>query len=160
MPDSSAPRPPSLIRATWLGEHVFDTGRPGGPKARIDGSGKTAQSPPDALLSAVATCSGIDVVDVLAKRRTPVERMEVNVTGYRVETVPRRFVRIALEFRIEGAGIQRAHAERAVDLSLTKYCSVHASLDHGIVTEWTVVLNGEGASTRVTATRATAEPTR
>ncbi|HET7456868.1 MAG TPA: OsmC family protein, partial [Gemmatimonadaceae bacterium] len=88
MSDSPTPRPPSLVRATWVGEHAFDTGRPGGPTARIDGSGKTGQSPPDALLSALATCSGIDVVDVLAKRRTPVERLEVNVTGYRVETVP------------------------------------------------------------------------
>jgi putative redox protein len=126
-----------------VGEHAFETGRPGGPTARIDGSGKTGQSPPDALLSALASCSGIDVVDVLAKRRTPVERLEVNVTGYRVETVPRRFYRVALEFRVDGAGIERAHAERAVGLSLSKYCSVHASLDHAIVTEWTVVLNGE-----------------
>jgi putative redox protein len=146
MSDAPAPRPPNVVRATWVGEHSFEAGRPGGPTARIDGSGRTAQSPPDALLSAVACCSGIDVVDILAKRRTPVERLEVNVTGYRVETTPRRYHHVVLEFLIDGAGIDRAHAERAVELSLTKYCSVHASLDHGILTEWSVVLNGEQPS--------------
>lgn len=146
MSDAPAPRPPNVIRATWVGGHSFDTGRPGGPVARLDGSGRSGQSPPDALLSAVAACSAIDVVDILAKRRTPVERLEVNVTGYRVETTPRRFHHIVLEFVIDGPAIERAHAERAVELSLSKYCSVHASIDHGIRTEFSVVLNGEPAA--------------
>ena len=140
-----AHRPPNVVRATWVGGQAFETGRPGGPMARIDGTGRTAQSPPDALLSAVASCSAIDVVEILAKRRTPVDRLEVNVIGHRVDTVPRRFHHLVLEFVIDGAGIDRAHAERAVELSLSKYCSVHASLDHGIRTDWLVVLNGEAA---------------
>ena len=151
MSDAPAHRPPNVIRATWVGGHSFDTGRPGGPIARLDGSGRSGQSPPDALLSAVAACSAIDVVDILAKRRTPVERLEVNVTGYRVETTPRRFHHIVLEFVVDGAGIERAHAERAVELSLSKYCSVHASIDHGIRTEFSVVLNGEPAPGRAEA---------
>ena len=65
--------------------------------------------------------------------------------GHRVDTVPRRFHHLVLEFVIDGAGIDRAHAERAVELSLSKYCSVHASLDDGIRTDWLVVLNGEAA---------------
>ena len=61
------------VRAVWVGDHRFDAGRVGGPSARFDGSGESGQTPPDALLSALATCSAVDLVDILAKRRTPVE---------------------------------------------------------------------------------------
>jgi putative redox protein len=127
----------------WAGEHRFDAGRPGGPTLRLDGTGATAQSPVDAVLSGLAACTGIDVVDILAKRRTPVERFGINVTGTRVTTIPRRIEHILLEYDIAGAGIERTHAERAVELAITKYCSVRESLAPDIEIEWTVVLNGE-----------------
>ena len=62
---------------------------------------------------------------------------------------PRRFVHIALTFVVDGAGIERVHAERAVRLAFEKYCSVSASLAPDIEIDATVVLNGErGASVR------------
>jgi putative redox protein len=135
-------RKPSHVRATWLGEHLFDAGRPDGPLARIDGESITAQSPPDLLLSALATCSGIDVVDIMAKRRTPVAKLTVDVEGERREHQPRRFERLLLTFRIDGEGIDRIHAERAVLLAFEKYCTVAASLAPDIVSRTIVVLNG------------------
>ena len=134
----TAPKPPSRIVAKWAGGHRFDTGRPGGPTARLEGGGETGQSPPDALLSALAACSSIDVVDILAKRRTPVASLEVEVIGERVDTTPRRFKHITLQFKIGGAGIERDQAERAIDLSLTKYCSVRDSLREDIAIDWTL----------------------
>jgi putative redox protein len=132
----------NVIRATWAGEHTFDTGRPDGPKTRLDGSAKTGQSPPDALLSALAACSGIDVVDIMAKRRTPVERLTVDVEGDRRETPPRRFTRLKLVYNVDGAGIEAGHAERAVSLAFEKYCSVAATLAPDIAVETQVVVNG------------------
>jgi putative redox protein len=133
---------PNVISATWVGDHCFDTGRPDGPIARLDGSAQSGQSPPDALLSALAACSGIDVVDILAKRRTPVERFVVDVEGERREETPRRFVRLRISFYVDGMGIETVHAERAVALAFEKYCSVAASLAPDIVIETRVVLNG------------------
>ncbi|MEP6729744.1 MAG: OsmC family protein [bacterium] len=138
-----AAKPPSRVRATWAGEHRFDTGKLNGPAARMDGSSKTGQSPPDALLSALATCAAIDVVDILGKRRTPAERLVIDVEGRRRDATPRRFEHITLTFRLDGAGIERVHAERAVQLAFEKYCSVAASLAADIVIETAVVLNGE-----------------
>lgn len=135
-------RPPSKVHVVWAGDRRFDTGRPGGPIARIDGDGATGQSPPDALLSALATCSAVDLVDILAKRRTPVERLTVDVEGERRETNPRRFVRITLTYNVEGPGVEAAHAERAVALAFEKYCTVAASLAPDIVAETIVVTNG------------------
>jgi putative redox protein len=144
-----ATRPPNTIRATWAGNHRFDTGRPGGPIARLDGDGESGQSPPDALLSALAACSGIDVVDILAKRRTPVEKLTIDVEGERREEIPRRFVRLTLTYNLDGAGVEALHAERAVALAFEKYCSVAASLAPDIVAETIVVVNGvRGAPVR------------
>ncbi|MDQ6635952.1 MAG: OsmC family protein [Gemmatimonadota bacterium] len=139
---TAAKRPPNAVRATWAGGYRFDTGRPGGPVAPIDGDGETGQSPPDALLSALAACSGIDVVDILAKRRTPVEKLTIDVAGERREDIPRRFVHLTLTYNLEGAGVEAVHAERAVSLAFEKYCSVAASLAPDIVAETIVVVNG------------------
>ena len=138
------PKPPSRVRVKWAGEHLFDTGRENGPTARFDGDGKTAQTPPDALLSALASCVSIDVVDILAKRRTPVESLQVDVVGERVDTTPRHFRHITLNFAIGGKGIERDQAERAVELSVTKYCSVRDSLRSDIKVDWSVRLGGGG----------------
>jgi putative redox protein len=111
---------------------------------RIDGRGTVAQSPVDVLLTALATCSSIDVVSILAKRRTPVRALEIDVVGERADDhVPRKVRRIVLTFRIAGAGIEREHAERAVELAVAKYCSVRDSLDPAIPVEWKVEMENE-----------------
>lgn len=136
----------AAVRVTWAGAHRFDTGQPAGPVARLDGSGKTGQSPLDALLSALATCSAVDVVDILEKRRTPLEDLTINVAAERSETVPGRLTRVQLHYRIDGDGIERTQAERAVDLALTKYCSVRSSLDPDLPIAFTVTVNGEAGN--------------
>jgi len=71
MTNSPSTKPPARVEVTWAGERRFDAGRPGGPTARIDGNAETGQTPVDALVSALAACTMVDVVDILAKRRTP-----------------------------------------------------------------------------------------
>jgi putative redox protein len=154
MTTTSAPpkKPPTIIRATWDGEHRFDVSRPGGVTARIDASGVTGPGPVDMLLGALATCATVDVVDILAKRRTPAERLSVSVMGERAQSTPARLTRVLLEYVIDGAGIDREAAERAVDLSLTKYCTVRASLDPAIGIMFAITLNGQAGTPRATGT--------
>ena len=140
---SHTPRPPSRVTAAWRGEQRFDTGRQGGATAVLDGDAEAGQTPPDALLSALASCAGIDLLHVLDKRRTPAESLRVDVVGTRRETSPRRFVKIELEFVIEGAGIERSHAERGVRLAFQTYCSVAASLAPDIELWARVTIGGE-----------------
>ena len=140
-----ARRPPNVVRVAWRGEELFEAGRPGGPAVRIDGKRTEGPGPVDVLLSALASCISIDVVEILAKRRTPVASLEVEVVGHRVETIPRRLEHILLRFRITGEGIERVHAERAIDLSVNKYCSVRDSLDPKIPVEWALELESSGA---------------
>lgn len=134
---------PNVVHVSWKGERRFDAGRANGPVLRLDGNATTGQSPVDALLSAVASCISIDVVEILAKRRTPPSRLEITVNGTRVETTPRRLSAVRLDFAIDGEGIDREHAERAIDLGLNKYCSVRDSMASDILFTWSLTLNGE-----------------
>jgi putative redox protein len=134
---------PSRVHVAWVGNQQFDSGRPGGPVARIDSSGATGQSPVDALLTALATCASVDVLEILTKRRTSAERFAVDVTAERAAGVPARVVHLLLVYEIDGLGIDRVAAERGIDLALSKYCSVRSSLDPAIPIEFSLTLNGE-----------------
>jgi putative redox protein len=143
---------PADVQVVWAGAGTFDAGRPGGPSIHIDSSATTGPSPVDALLSALGTCAAVDVVDILAKRRTPVESLTVDVHAKRVNGTPRRLARATLNFTIVGAGIERTHAERAIDLAVNKYCSVRDSLRSDVPVDWTLTLVGENG--HVAAARA------
>lgn len=131
---------PSTVTVTWDGDQRFDAGRPERATIRLDGTGATGPSPVDGLLGAIAACAGIDVAEILAKRRTPASSMKIEVVGERVTTIPKRLKHVMLHFQIEGAGIDRANAERAIDLSINKYCSVRSSLRPDVPVEWTLEL--------------------
>lgn len=132
------------VEVRWAGEGRFDASRTqGGPSIRLDSSAETGPSPVDGLLASLASCVSVDVVEILTKRRTPPSSLTVHVRGERVDTTPRRLQHVSLGFAIAGEGIERVHAERAIDLSITKYCSVRDSLREDIPMEWTVIIEGE-----------------
>ncbi len=91
-----------------------------------------------ALLAACAGCSGADVVSILAKMRVPLAEVSVEVRGTRREEEPRRYVSLHFRYQLKGAGLPVAKVERAVKLSLEKYCSVVHSLAPDIPVTWEV----------------------
>lgn len=139
-------KPPVHLRITWAGGQKFDGGRPGRPTQRLDGSGETGPSPVDTLINAFAACSAVDVVEILAKRKTPVESMVIEAHAERADAIPARVVSVRLEFHIDGKGLDRANTERAIELAMTKYCSVGASLDPAIEIEAELTLNGQAGA--------------
>lgn len=141
---NATPQKPVISRTevVWRGERLFDAG-PAGRTHRIDANAKEAPGPVETLLNALATCASVDVIDIIAKRRTPVERLTVRIAGERRTEAPRRLRHVHIEYDIEGTGIEREHAERAIQLSFERYCSVAASLAPDIVAEATLTLNGE-----------------
>ena len=128
------------IEVDWVGGSEFDAHRQGGPKIRIDGDAKSAPSPFDALLAAMATCAATDVVTILEKQRTPAKALHVRVEAQRVAATPRRLVSAVLHFTINAPGATGAKAERAVELAVTKYCSVRSSLLEDASVRWTIEL--------------------
>ena len=128
----------SPIDVRWVRGLTFEAGRPQGPKIAIDGDAQTAPSPFDTLLAAIATCASVDVVTILEKQRTPVQALEVRIEANRVESIPRRLASAILRFSITAPGTTAAKATRAVELSVSKYCSVRSSLIADAPVSWTV----------------------
>lgn len=131
------------VRLEWMGEGLKFSGgldQPAAPTTIIDGHGKAAPGPMVNLLLSCASCSGVDVVDILGKMRVTLKQLVIEVIGVRREERPRRYVSIHFRFRVAGEGLERHHAERAVSLSLEKYCSAIASLAPDIALTHEVVL--------------------
>lgn len=126
------------IDVQWVGALDFEAGRPDGPKLRIDGDGQSAPSPFDVLLAAIATCASVDVVTILEKQRTPAKALGVRVEATRVQSTPRRLASAILHFSITAPGTTIEKATRAVELSVTKYCSVRSSLIADAAVTWKV----------------------
>ena len=115
------------IQLVWKGDFRFEGKAHGGSISAIDGNSVEGTSPVDLFLESVGACAAIDVVDILKKSRQDVQGMAVEVEATRKEDPPRYVKRLAFSFRIKGPVDQRK-AERAVDLSLEKYCSVFHTL--------------------------------
>jgi putative redox protein len=134
------------VQVSWRGGHRFAATTAGAPEILMDGDREQGPSPVDTLLAALAGCTGYDVVEILGKRRATLTAVSVDVDGTRVNAIPARVVAIHLGFAIEADGIAREHAERAVELAVTKYCSVRDSLAPDIAITWSVALNGEAGA--------------
>jgi putative redox protein len=128
------------VGARWTGGYGFDAGKPGGPTIRIDGNSKEGPSPPEVLLTALATCTAIDVVAMLTKRRTPAVTLDVTTTAERKSDVPRRVTRAHLAYRITGEGIDHAQTMRAIELAVTRYCTVRDTMDSEMSITWSLEL--------------------
>jgi putative redox protein len=141
-------KPPAKVQVTWAGDRRFDARRADagsdGPTIRLDGDAATGPTPVDGLVSSLAACTAVDVVDILAKRRTPVEALTIEATAERFDGVPGRLTHVRLLYKILGRDVERVHAERAIELAVTKYCSVRDSLDPKLPVEWALELNGDG----------------
>jgi putative redox protein len=84
--------------------------------------------PSDLLLLALAACTAVDVVDILAKKRLPLASLEIITSGEQDADPPWAFRKIHIKFRLAGAGLTGKAVEQAIRLSEEKYCSVAATI--------------------------------
>jgi putative redox protein len=85
-------------------------------------------SPTETFLLSIAGCISIDVVHILRKMRCEIIRYEVTTEGARNLTPPQYYRSVDLMIHVSGKGITPRKIDRAIELSLTKYCSVYHSL--------------------------------
>jgi putative redox protein len=84
--------------------------------------------PSELLLIAVASCSAVDVVDILAKKRMPLTSLEITSSGEQDPNPPWTFRKVHLHFRLGGKNLTEKAVAQAVELSEEKYCSVAATI--------------------------------
>ncbi|MEY9199733.1 OsmC family protein [Sinorhizobium sp. CCBAU 05631] len=85
-------------------------------------------SPMELVLIGTGGCSAFDVVHILEKGRQPVEDCIVELSAERADQDPRVFTRIHMHFVVKGRGLAENKVERAIALSIEKYCSASAML--------------------------------
>lgn len=120
-----------VATAVHRGGEAFDVTTRSGHSLRVEGSAAgpdvSGPGPMQLLLVGLATCTGINVVDLLTKMRQPFSSLEISVAGQRAADPPRVWTDIALHYRVVGAVDERRLA-RAIWLSETKTCSAAAML--------------------------------
>lgn len=104
-------------------------------KVHIDGSPEIGGEglgvrPMEMVLMALASCSSLDLVSILKKQKQDLQDISVSVEGERREELPPVFTKINMSFTLKG-DVDPAKAERAAELAVKKYCSVHDMLVAG-----------------------------
>jgi putative redox protein len=128
------------VSVRWEEGLKFQGSAPDGPTTLIDGDNAAAPGPMLSLLLAAASCSGSDVVIILQKMRVELRELRIEVTGQRREQEPRRYTAIHFDYHVAGQSLDQAKANRAVSLSIEKYCSVIHSLAPDIAITYAVTL--------------------
>lgn len=102
----------------------------------------SAAGPKEALLAALAGCTGMDVASILRKKRQIAERYEIVISGELAAAHPRVFTAITVEHRVAGA-VEAEALRRSIELSATRYCPVNAMLSAVATIEHRYELTGE-----------------
>jgi putative redox protein len=94
-----------------------------------DGGHELGMRPMQLLLAAFGGCSAIDLIGILRKQREPLHDLKITVTGEREQgVVPALYTEVHAHFRLFG-NIDPEKAQKAVSLSVDKYCSVAKTLE-------------------------------
>jgi putative redox protein len=88
-------------------------------------------SPVEMIVSALATCSAMDVIGIAVKKRQAVERYEVHAVGDQRDEFPQILTEVTVTHEVWGPDLSEAAIRRAIELSATKYCPVNAMVSAG-----------------------------
>ena len=126
-------RPSTSVELIWQGDYKFASSDTHGHSVTVDapvndGDEFEGMMPGGLLLTSLAGCSGIDVLNILRRQRQKVTALEVSVVGYQQPDPPWTYENIELRYVVRGKGLRESLVERAIKLSEEKYCSVGATL--------------------------------
>ncbi|WP_461536324.1 OsmC family protein [Spongorhabdus nitratireducens] len=102
----------------------------------MDGNTQAGASPMELVLAGVGGCSSIDVTDILTTMREDFTGCDTEITTERAETAPRVFKKIHVKFIVTGRKLSEKKVAKAVELSMTKYCSVALMLNSSVDISW------------------------
>lgn len=117
------------VTTVWKENMQFESDNPSGHKILIDTSsdhgGNDAGLRPKALmLSALAGCSGLDVVSLLKKMRVSVDDFKIEITAELTDEHPKFYNKVKVDYHFTGTNLDESKIQKSVDLSVEKYCGV------------------------------------
>ena len=119
----------NIVSTVWTEKSHFETDNPSGHKLTMfdasDDNGNTVGFGPKALmLSSLAGCSGLDVVSLLIKMRAEVADFKIEVTAELTDEHPKFYNKVKVDYHFTDTELQPEKIQKAVNLSVTKYCGV------------------------------------
>ena len=131
---------------TWTQGMAFDVDVDGF-KMKIDaapehGGGGAGPTPKPLMLTALAGCTGMDVIAILGKMRITPTAFSVSADTELVDTHPKVFKEVVVTYRFEGQDLPVERLKRAVELSETRYCAVNAMISQATSVRAVVFYNG------------------
>ena len=119
-----------IAQSEWKHDDVFEGKAENGNTITLDADAAHAHgpSPMEAVLMALCSCTSVDVISILKKKRQPLTGLRVSAVAKQSDAPPRVFTHIKLTYTVRGK-ISRKAAEDAVALSKNKYCSVSLMLE-------------------------------
>jgi len=132
-------------RLTWNGDMSFAVELQG-HRFTVDaderfGGKNRGPRPKPLLLSGLAGCTGMDVVSLLHKMKMPFTGLALEVEGETAAEHPQVYTSITLKYIFTGGELDREKIDKAVQLSLDKYCGVYAMLSKTAKITHQVILN-------------------
>ena len=117
------------ITTKWKGGMAFESNNPSGLNLTIDAGpedgGKGEGYRPKALmLSGLAGCSGLDVASLIKKMKLEVDEFHMETIANLTDEHPRYYDSVVIEYHFHGSNLKEDKLQKAVDLSVEKYCGV------------------------------------
>ena len=119
----------NIVSTVWKENMQFESDNPSGLNLFMDAGeengGKGEGFRPKALmLSSLAGCSGLDVVSLLKKMHAEVEDFKIEVTAELTDEHPKFYNKVKVDYHFTDSDLQPKKIQKAVNLSVTKYCGV------------------------------------
>jgi putative redox protein len=129
-----------IAQSEWKHDEVFEGKAENGNTILLDGDSAHTQgpSPMEAVLMALCSCTSVDVVSILKKKRQQLTGLRVSAVGTQAPAPPRIFTHIKLTYAVSGK-LSRKAVEDAISLSKHKYCSVSLMLEKNCPVEYEIV---------------------
>ncbi|MBT3560431.1 MAG: OsmC family protein [Flavobacteriaceae bacterium] len=112
----------------WSEGMSFETISPNGTSLRLgsslEGDSEKIASPKALMLSSLAVCSGIDVVSILEKMKIELKDFKIKTVGSLTQEHPKYYNKVSMEYHFYGDQLDKEKINKAVNLSITKYCGV------------------------------------
>jgi putative redox protein len=130
-----------IAHSDWKHGEVFQGSTEDGKSITIDGDSAHTYgpSPLQIVLMALCSCTSVDVVSILKKKRQNLTALRVTANAIQAETPPRVFTHIKLTYAVRGGHLSRKAVEDAVSLSKNKYCSVSKLLEKSTPIDYEIV---------------------
>jgi putative redox protein len=117
------------VSTKWLGNMRFESTNPSGHNLFIDAGedngGKGEGYRPKALmLSGLAGCSGLDVAALIKKMKLDIDDFKIDIDANLTEKHPKFYDKVTMAFHFTGSDLNEKKLQKAVDLSVEKYCGV------------------------------------